>query len=200
MVRGSHQFLEAVCRTLAGMGAAPVHSPALFPSASPMWRRAGFEEYEKLIVMERAVDSRPAPAHPVRQAVEPPWDEIVAIDDASFDGFWRMGRLGLEEALRSTRRGAVLVTGEEAIDGFAIVGAEFGFSYLQRLAVRPEARGRGLGESLVAASLSWASGAGARLMILNTQRDGDAARRLYSRMGFAETGGHLLVLRWRGPY
>ncbi|HLV89556.1 MAG TPA: GNAT family N-acetyltransferase [Acidimicrobiia bacterium] len=202
VVRGNHQFLATVCEHLAGLDATPVHSPAIFASATPMWRRAGFEEYESLLVLERALHGGAQTSDErVRVVSEPPWDEIVSIDDAAFDGLWRMGRMGLEEALASTRKGVVLVAGPPgAIDGFAIVGAEHGYSYLQRLAVRPEARGRGLGTALVRAAMGWAARAGGHLMVLNTQHDALPARRLYARLGFTETGSLLRVMRWAGPY
>src|SRR5690606_41336834 len=109
-VRGNHQFLVTVCEHLAGLDATPVHSPAIFASATPMWRRAGFEEYESLLVLEKALHGGAQTSDErVRVVSEPPWDEIGSIDGAAFDGLWRMGRMGLAEALASTRKGVGLV-------------------------------------------------------------------------------------------
>lgn len=178
-----------------------MHSPALFPSATPVWERAEFEPFEQLLVMERTIHETRATDARVEVRNTPPWDEILDIDNDSFEGFWRMGRLGLEEALASTRRGAVLTAGDpDGIAGFAIVGVEHGFSYLQRLAVRTESRRQGLGGALVAAAMGWAARGGGRLMVLNVQPEASPARQLYKRLGFSETGTVLRVMRWTGPY
>ncbi|HEX6946000.1 MAG TPA: GNAT family N-acetyltransferase [Acidimicrobiia bacterium] len=201
LIRGTHQFLATVCRQLADLDAAPVHSPALLPSTTGLWRRAGFEAHESLLVMERPLYRPSSDDDRVSVVADPPWDDLVAVDDSSFEGIWRMSRIGLEEAFQATRKAAVLVAGDAGrVDGFAIVGAEHGYSYLQRLAVQPDARRQGLGTALVRAAMGWAVRAGAHLMMLNTQHDADDARRLYADLGFSETGSLLHVMRWAGPY
>ncbi|MFI1199424.1 GNAT family N-acetyltransferase [Streptomyces sp. BHT-5-2] len=53
------------------------------------------------------------------------------------------------------------------------------------LAVRPEGRGRGIGEALVRACLERARALGLRGMVLSSQRHLLPAHRLYGRLGFA---------------
>jgi GNAT superfamily N-acetyltransferase len=55
------------------------------------------------------------------------------------------------------------------------------------VAVLPEARRRGIGAALTTHVVEWGLSTGADLAWLNP--DTDAAVRLYSRMGFEETGG-----------
>ncbi len=59
---------------------------------------------------------------------------------------------------------------------------------LDRVIVRPGARGRGLGEALVRAGLAWASAQGAARVLLEVERTNATARRLYERCGFAAIG------------
>jgi GNAT superfamily N-acetyltransferase len=54
--------------------------------------------------------------------------------------------------------------------------------------VAPDARGTGAGRLLVAAVLDWAATTGARAVRLTVVDDNAAARNLYARMGFRETG------------
>lgn len=54
--------------------------------------------------------------------------------------------------------------------------------------VAPEARGRGLGDALVAAVVSWATDAGYPILRLEVADANAAAVALYARAGFAPTG------------
>jgi GNAT superfamily N-acetyltransferase len=53
------------------------------------------------------------------------------------------------------------------------------------IVVRPEARGRGVGRTLIAAAEEWARDRGYRLLTLNVFVENRAALRLYEALGFA---------------
>ena len=55
---------------------------------------------------------------------------------------------------------------------------------LNRVIVRPDVRGKGIGASLVRAGLDWASAVGARRMLLEVRPDNITAVALYRRLGF----------------
>ncbi|MGB7860454.1 MAG: GNAT family N-acetyltransferase [Acidimicrobiia bacterium] len=193
--RGSQAFLQSATRSMAQFGLEKVLSPALYPGTTRLWEKCGYEEVRRLTVMERSlslpIESPPTPV----AALEPDWVAITRLDQSSFSGFWRMSLSGLQEALNSTTKSAVLcsMSGSE-LAGYAIVGAQWGVSYLQRIAVGPGHRGQNIGSSLVRASLRWGRGSGSQVMILNVRTDNQPARGLYEKEGFTDTGTSLRIL------
>ena len=82
----------------------------------------------------------------------------------------------------------------EALAGYAIAGRGGDTGYLQRLAVHPAARGRGLGTALVVDALVWLRRRGASQGLVNTQRTNEGARALYLACGFKLLPESLSVL------
>jgi ribosomal protein S18 acetylase RimI-like enzyme len=194
--RGGARFL-ASCARMAAEWSPEVLSPATLPSAMPLWREAGFVETNRLLLMEHDLRSVDRPASLIVAGGAEPIEELDAIDAEAFNPRWRLGRLGLAESVAATNRSAVFrVAIDDTCVGFAIAGVALGAGYLQRLAVAPAARGRGLGSDLVRASLRWARAHGARSMLVNTQKDNDAAASIYRRLGFNDVPGGLLLFRY----
>ena len=87
-------------------------------------------------------------------------------------------------------RGCCLFVAEEdgALAGFAagvVAGTD---GELEMVAVRADARGQGIGRSLVETVVQWARDAGARKVMLEVRAGSAGARRLYQRVGFVEAG------------
>jgi len=196
LVRGSADFLAEATATVAEYSGGLVYSPALYPSATRVWRRAGYRPFDSLIVMERGLAARwAAPERLVEPERNPNWDRVVEIDDAAFEGFWRMSGIGLAESSAATRRGIVLTVEDgPGTVGYAIVGVDWGVAYLQRIAVMPQHSGKGIGADLLRAALNWARQEGARAVVLNVRDGADVARRLYQTHGFVDTGTRLEIL------
>lgn len=197
LLRGGADFLGGATQLISEHSGGVVYSPALYPGATRVWGRAGYQPMDTLLVMERDLDLPWSPPqrelHPIE---EPDWGALVEVDGHAFEGFWRMGGAGLRESAAATRRSAVLVVDEGAAPvGYAIVGAEWGTGYLQRVAVSPKHRGRGIGADLVRAALGWARGQGSRVIMLNVREQTAPARRLYRRHGFVDTSTRLEILR-----
>ncbi|MCT2591847.1 GNAT family N-acetyltransferase [Streptomyces sp. N2-109] len=104
----------------------------------------------------------------------------------------------LRDARRRAEHAEVLVAVDaegEVLGAVAFVGAggEYadiagaGEAEFRMLAVRPEGRGRGVGEALVRECLARARGLGLRAMVLSSQPSMVAAHRLYGRLGFTRT-------------
>ncbi len=198
LIRGSHDFLGDASRQLVSLAIRDIFSPALYPVATRIWTRAGYEKHISLSVMERHLAGNiTEPAHPVQPIVAPDWQALARVDRAAFTDFWRMSVSGLAEAMKATPRSALFqIEEEEHVVGYAIVGTQLTVSFLQRVAVLPTRSGEGLGTALIRASMLWARERGARTMVLNVRPDNMRAADVYEREGFARTGTSLHVLRF----
>lgn len=196
--RGGAEFLKTVTRSLHDMGRDSVYSPALFPGSTRVWKRVGFTDHVTLDVMDRSLELAVPHrgSHGVGIEEDPDWDEILELDRLAFEGFWGMSQLGLVEA-HHTNKTTVLLTTRTAgrLSGYCMVGAQWGTVYLHRVAVRPEETGTGLGTKLVSAAVVWGASTESQAMLLNVRPENTRAKRLYERLGFADTKTSLEVLR-----
>ena len=81
-----------------------------------------------------------------------------------------------------------LVIGEAAVQGF-VVGRNLGPEWeIENIAVASSAQRRGLGKRLVQELLDLARSRGAQAVFLEVRESNRAARALYSKMGFIESG------------
>lgn len=196
ILRGNSGFVEEASQWVAEMADGIVFSPALYPASTRVWKRAGYRTWDRLLVMERGLFDLPS-ASTTPLVESPAWGSMREVDDAAFEGFWRMGETGLAEAAAATPESWVVgyQSGTE-LGGFAIVGFQRGVSFLQRIAVRPEYQGKGIGSALLDNALNWAQRKGARTMILNVREESSAALNLYHRAGFSTVGTKLEILAW----
>lgn len=196
--RGRSDFLRSATETVASMSGSGVFSPAMFSPAMRVWIRAGYEEVRHLEVMERPLGaSIEETSIEIEETTTPDWARLLQIDRAAFEGFWRMSLDGLKEALASTDPSSVLTARVDGrVAGYAIVGTQWGTSYLQRVAVDPDRGGRGIGTGLVTAAVRWARKTAAASMVLNVRPENVTAKRIYERSGFSTTGRHLRILRF----
>jgi ribosomal protein S18 acetylase RimI-like enzyme len=80
------------------------------------------------------------------------------------------------------------------VAGYAVTGRHARRGYVQRLAVEPEHRGKGLGSLLVLDALAWLRRWRANAAFVNTQEANVAALALYERLGFERQAEGLTVL------
>lgn len=144
-----------------------------------------------------------------RRATRRDWDEILAVDQQSFDDFWHFDRDGLKDSLEATPASRLrIIRGTDLADppdratgtparpsiqrnahnnelvGYALAGHSGGSGYLQRLAVHPACRQQGIGTLLVEDALRWIRRRGAVTGWVNTQKTNESALRLYQKLGF----------------
>jgi ribosomal protein S18 acetylase RimI-like enzyme len=195
----SPEFVRRCLGVLAGQGFEKVVTGALAPEEQSGFLEAGFSVHEQLhlLLRDRSV---PLPSFPAGPPLRRAWwwraGGALQVDAAAFAPFWRLDKLGLKEALAATplRRFRVALGQRQAVLGYAICGASGARGFVQRLAVAPEAQGRGVGKRLLLDGLAWLREAGAYQVAVNTQIGNDAALHLYLSVGFREDPRGLCVL------
>lgn len=193
----------AVESALAQLDAAGYHTAitaAVGPAEARAFLLAGFEVHERLHLLSRDLRRLPAPPPATLRRARPrDHEQVLAIDAAAFDDFWRLDLVGLADALDATPtarfRVAVDPADRERITGYAVCGRAGRRGFVQRLAVDPAAQGRGTGTALLVDGLGWLRRRGATRAVVNTQVSNEGAVRLYERLGFERQPGGLAVLR-----
>ncbi len=174
-----------------------VLTSAVSPAESGVFVDAGFSVRERLHLLALDLAAEPdAAALPLRKAARHDRPAVLEVDDVSFDGFWRLGTVGLKDALSATPTSRFRV-GRDVDDhvvAYAITGLAGRHGYLQRIAVHPDARGRGWGHTLVADALRWLWRHGSDRVFVNTQLENHRALSLYESFGFTVLPAGLCVL------
>jgi ribosomal-protein-alanine N-acetyltransferase len=194
----SAPFLRHCLETLAAEGYESVVTAALAVPEQAPFMAAGFQEQERLrLLIHDLRDLPPAPDVKLRRASDADRPKVLAVDAASFSPFWQLDEWSLQDAIDATpsTRFRVATEGRGTVVGYAVSGRTQRRGYLQRLAVHPASRGRGMGAALVLDGLRWMRRRGVERAIVNTQLENEDARRLYLRLGFREQPPGLAVLR-----
>ena len=214
--------VDGCLHALHRAGYRAVVTSAVAPADALPFVDAGFDVRERLHLLEHDLSDLPERgAEPrARRAWRSDRESVLALDGLAFDQFWRLGELGLREALHATpsvrfrvcdapdvgRRGrppseetplAASTSGDGRAPGpiaYAITGRAGRQGYLQRVAVHPDGRRRGWGRALVMDALRWLRRHDARRALVNTQWTNDGALALYESCGFRQMPVGLCVL------
>lgn len=189
---------ECMARARAAGYDAAVTSPLTEAAASP-FLEVGFRPQEELRLLEHGLEpiATGDGAVPLRRAGRGDRAAVVDLDARAFPPAWRFGASGLREALRATpavRFRIAPAADDRAPVAYAVTGRAGRRGYLQRLAVDPEARGRGYARALVVDALRWVRRGGGRRCFVNTQTDNNEALALYEACGFRRLPSGLSVL------
>jgi len=111
-------------------------------------------------------------------------DEVAALEAASFTNPGSGEMLGRDLRNTDVARVYVLRTAEGKLVAFCACWLVVDELHINTLAVRAEARRRGLATKLLRFVLAEASAAGATCATLEVRRSNEAALRLYERLGF----------------
>ncbi len=201
----SPRTLRRVLTRLSHAGYREVVTNALAPGASLPLVDAGFAVRGRLHLLSYDFDEPgladiPRGPRRPRRANRTDRPEILRVDAAAFDDFWRFDAAALREATHATPRAHMRVASaidpstERTIDGYGLFGRSGSAGYVQRLAVAPRAAGDGIGRSLLCDGLRWLRSHGAQRVYVNTQDDNARALDLYLRNGFTQLPVGLCVL------
>lgn len=185
--------VERVLERIRAAGFREVVTNALAPAASMPFVDAGFSVRSRLHVLVHDLEGLGPPTDLSRRARRGDRGAILAVDAAAFDEFWRLDEAGLREAARATPSSHTRVVAGP-VRGYVLVGRAAGEGYVQRLAVHPDAQGRGFGRALVADGLAHLRARGAGRAYVNTQVENDRAFALYRDLGFEPAPVGLCVL------
>lgn len=194
----SAEFLQRCLDQLANQGYSRVITSALAPAEQAAFVALGFEEHERLRLLCHDLIHLPrGPAVTLRAARADDRAAVLALDRQAFTPFWQLDAAGLDEAVQATpsARFRVVIDPDEGPIGYAVCGRARRQGFVQRLAVSPSYRRRGVGRALVLDGLRWMRWRGVERAAVNTQNGNVAALQLYLALGFREQPWGLSVLR-----
>jgi ribosomal protein S18 acetylase RimI-like enzyme len=184
--------VRALCAALADEGVRRAVTNAMSPAEAAPFLDAGFRIRSELDLLGRPLTEPPPRGAPTQRGRDRA--AVLALDHLAFD-VDAFDTAALDAALHATTAARLRIVGPaSAPHGYAITGAAGRRGYVQRLAVHPDARRRGVGTTLLLDGLRWARRRGAREAVVNTNRANTAARSLYEAHGFVDLPTGLVVL------
>ena len=214
--RSSETKIRSTCSRLAVAGVATYRTPALLQNDARWFVDHGFVIRQSLVMLQRKghigsiAIGRNTPVgveyddvtcrHVMARQQQRLLNELLIIDSESFAAPWNVSAPAFRHACCATSEHRVIIArataagGDDDASGYAIVGRSAGQAYLQRLAVHPTHRRRGIARSLVWHASLWAATRGADSMLVNTEPTNKAALALYHALGFITLPDPLVVL------
>jgi ribosomal protein S18 acetylase RimI-like enzyme len=188
-------IVEHACELLARKGYDAALTGALAEREQAGFLAAGFEPREQLHLLTHDLEAIPdAIDRDLRRGWAIHHRSAIDVDASAFPPFWRLDRDGLREAIRATPVARFRIAADDGVVAYAITGRAGARGYVQRLAVRPDSAGHGLGAALVVDGLRWLRSGHADQAVVNTQTDNERALALYERLGFRRQPSGLVVL------
>jgi len=191
-------LVAQLARLAADQGYGRVLSPLVAEEIAPLYERAGMEVRDRIVSLrfdrqdQRAGECQPVPGLILRRALEEDLGDLVRLDAECFDEFWRYDAGHLARSIAEDR--VTVAEAGDGIIGYTLATVVRGHGTLGRLAVRPSARRRGVGEMLVRDALAYLVRTGTGAVSLCTQEDNAASRALYRAVGMTELPGRLVFL------
>jgi ribosomal protein S18 acetylase RimI-like enzyme len=181
-----------------------VLSPALTAEESVAFTRAGYRVRSNLHLLVLDLERNPTPARQrLRATVVATYrrhDEaaVLRTDLLAFGSGSEMDSHELASAFLATPHSRLRVARiNGVVAGFVLFGRADRRGYLQRLAVHPEAQGRGIARLLIADGLRWCRHRRVQRVVVNTEHGNDRALGLYQSLGFTLSATGLQVMEHR---
>ena len=123
---------------------------------------------------------------------------LAAIDQGAFAAGWQNDAASLADIVSATPQAhSRLAVDRRRPVGFAITGKAGTTGYIQRIAVRPDARRNGVGRQLLDDAVQWLMRRGASRALVNTGTENVAALEMYAAAAFEPLADELVVLEHR---
>lgn len=201
-------FVDAIVTLPAKFGARVIYWQVMSDLAESTLASHGFTVRDRLYVLNNITCSTPPDQRgevrsgpSIRKAHATDLDDVLKVDALGFEPFWQLDAKGLGDAVLATARARFRVatlpgiSGRHTILGYAIFGQSRQRGYLQRIAVDPEYRGRGVATALIEDGLAWLRRWRTEQVTVNTQHANDVAFRLYRNLGFVEDARGITVMQ-----
>jgi ribosomal protein S18 acetylase RimI-like enzyme len=173
----------------------------LQPWFADLLKESSFSLAQQIVVLEHqwAGGTRlpSAPRLPVRAMTADDVPAVAALDAAAFKPIWQNSLVSIQMAFAQAGLATVIEENGRLL-GYQISTANPFGMHLARLAVAPEAQGRGLGTALVEDLLHYAGLRGMNRITVNTQADNQPSLALYQKLGFRLTGEQYPVYAFQG--
>lgn len=195
--------IEAAVEHALAKGARAIRTSALFPDAAAVVLAAGFTPIDRLALLQVRLDQTTMrrlgePRHRIRSMT--PWSHHVAagVDQRAFGPLWGNDAASLRDIRTATptHRARTVRVGRR-VAGFALSGAAADSGYLQRVAVDPEHRRRGIAHDLVVDAMVWMHADHRTNALVNTGVDNEPALALYEGLGFTRLPDVLTIAERR---
>lgn len=183
---------EAASRELSQHIGITVAAIVMLKRMASMLIESGFTTQQQLVMLEKndggypgntscgqGISIRPMLIHDLSAAAD--------VDASAFAPLWRNSLPDLSRAHTRALLAAVAEV-EGRVVGYHISTRNSIGIHLARLAVRPEAQGRGIGQALVNDLFVQAERRGIHRFTVNTQSDNAVSLAIYKKLGFFETG------------
>jgi ribosomal protein S18 acetylase RimI-like enzyme len=184
-------------------GAERIISKLLSDYEAAEYRQWGFKKACRIVLFEKRCGSKPQ-TRPRPQGVsisrykKSMLEDVLYVDSASFDDFWKLDVRTLEAIADSCRRNIFLVASKDnRIVGYSIAGINGPLGYLQRLGVERQSQGMGIGSCLSSTILKMLYDMGATVVMVNTQENNKDAIGLYEKLGFRELQDQRYIMELR---
>lgn len=159
---------------------------------------SGFELKQNITLLQLTsenVRSFPAPQGiQIRSMQASEMHAVTEVDLAAFGMFWHNTFDALQKARLQSLSATVAEDDSGVIVGYQLSTGNLFGAHLARLAVRPEAQGKGVGAALVSDLFQRIGVSQLERLSVNTQADNAASMSLYKKLGFVRTGENFPVL------
>jgi len=181
-----HEARETVARS----GGVTVAAIVMQPWFEQVLAQSGFETRQSIVMLEWKYQPwarKEAEGVQIRKMTEADLPSIEKIDLSAFGVLWH-NPIDTLRAAFSKALFASVAEGDRGIVGYQITTGERQRAHLARLAVAPDAQGRGVGGVLVGDLLTRLLNHGIGKLSVNTQSNNGSSLALYEKLGFTRTG------------